>query len=206
MSERSAPWNPSGGLMQRQEYPVIATAHLRLRPFVLSDLSALVNSVTQYRIADVTLAVPQPFDARQARRWIESHARAWQDRTAAHWAIATLENDRLAGYVGLHDISPGGGQADLSLWIAERLERKDLGIEAAQAALAFAFTDLQLGRVQAHQLAGNPLLARILRRIGMKPEAAARQLLSRWGRTDEGWVWSVDRLDWMSSLQGTAAH
>jgi [ribosomal protein S5]-alanine N-acetyltransferase len=187
------------------EYPVIATMHLRLRPFELSDISALVNSITQHRIADVTLAVPQPFDPRQARRWIESHARAWQSGNALHWAVSTLENDRLAGYVGLHDISLDSEQAQLSLWIAERLERKDLGLEAAQATLAFAFADLQIAQVQAHQLAGNPLLARILRRLGMKLDSA-RQSVSRWGRTEEGWLWSIDRLNWMNSLQETPTH
>ena len=192
--------------LARQEYPVIATEHLRLRPFALSDITALVNTISQHRIADATLAVPQPFGARQARHWIESHARAWQSGGAIHWAVATLENDRLAGYVGLHDIRTDREQADMSLWIAERTERKDLGIEAAQATLAFAFADLQVGRVQAHQLAGNPLLARNLRRLGMKAESIARQSLSRWGRSEEGWVWGIDRLEWMRSLQDAATH
>lgn len=211
MTEQAMPANSSrllrsGWVMQRHEYPVIATEHLRLRPFELRDISALVNSVTHYRIADTTLAVPQPFEARDARRWIESHARAWQGGCAAHWAIGTLENDRLAGYVGLHDISMDSQQADLSLWLAERLERKDFGIEAAQATLAFAFADLQIRRVQAHQLASNPLLARILRRIGMKPETAVRQPLFRWGRTDDGWVWSIDRHHWIASLHGPVSR
>jgi [ribosomal protein S5]-alanine N-acetyltransferase len=192
-------------LAQRQDYPVIATTHLRLRPFVLSDISALVNSIAQHRIADVTLAVPQPFEPRQARRWIESHARAWQSGSALHWAVSTLENDRLAGYVGLHDISMDSEQAQMSLWIAERLERKDLGLEAAQATLAFAFANLQITQVQTQQLAGNPLLARILRRLGMKLDAV-RRTVSGWGRTEEGWVWSIDRMDWMNSLQETTTH
>ncbi|HTV79048.1 MAG TPA: GNAT family N-acetyltransferase [Steroidobacteraceae bacterium] len=191
---------------QIQRYPVIATTHLRLRPFVLSDISALVNPVTRQRIASTTLAVPYPFDTRQARRWIESHARAWQDGSAAHWAISALDDDRLVGYVGLHDIDNRKERAELSLWVAERSERKEFGIEAAEAALAFAFTDLQLGRVQACQLAGNPLLARILRRIGMKAEITVLRTLCRWGRSDDGWVWSIDHADWMNSLQAAAAE
>ncbi|MGC1458450.1 MAG: GNAT family N-acetyltransferase [Steroidobacteraceae bacterium] len=184
---------------------MIATTHLRLRPFALSDISALVTSITQHRIADVTLAVPQPFDSRQARRWIESHARAWQSGKAIHWAVSTLEDDRLAGYVGLHNISVDSEQGELSLWIAERLERKDLGLEAAQATLAYAFAQLQINQVMAHQLAGNLLLARILRRLGMKLDTV-RQTLCGWGRTEEGCLWSIDRGDWMKSLQDTTTH
>ncbi len=200
-------WNPGPPrhLPQRLDYPVIATTHLRLRPFALSDISALVNSITQHRIADVTLAVPQPFDSRQARHWIESHAQAWQNGRAIHWAVSTLENDRLAGYVGLHDISVDSEQAELTLWIAERLERKDLGLEAAQATLAYAFAHLHINQVMAPQLAGNLLLARILRRLGMKLDTV-RQTLCGWGRTEEGCLWSIDRVDWMNSLQDTSTH
>ena len=54
-------------------YPVIAASHLRLRPFTLADLSPLIRVVATNRVVDGTLAVPRPFDSRQARQWIESH-------------------------------------------------------------------------------------------------------------------------------------
>jgi RimJ/RimL family protein N-acetyltransferase len=98
------------------------------------------------------------------------------------------------------------GQAEISFWIADRLSRKDLAIEAAQAALAFAFTSLHLDTVRAHQMSGNPLVARILRQLGMKNDSAAPQAVARWGRTE--WVlgWTVSKTAWMTSLQDTAAH
>jgi len=193
-------------LLLQTRYPVVAASRLRLRPFTLLDISRLVSVVITHRIADATLAVPQPFDALQARRWIESHPVEWRRRCAIHWAVSGLDNDRLGGYVGLHDIQLDLGQAELSFWIADRLSRKDLGIEAAQAALAFAFTSLHLDTVRAHQMSGNPLVARILRQLGMKPDGAAPQAVARWGRTE--WVlgWTVSRSAWMTSLQDTAAH
>jgi RimJ/RimL family protein N-acetyltransferase len=125
----------------------------------------------------------------------------WRKRCAIHWAVSGLDNDRLGGYVGLHDIQLERARANVSFWIAARVSRKDLAIEAAQAALAFAFTSLQLDTVQAHQLIGNPLAARILRGIGMKPDTAAPRAVSLWGRTDEEVLpWSVSRTTWLESL------
>ena len=192
-------------LLLQTRYPVIAASSLRLRPFTLVDISGLIRAVATHRIADVTLAVPRPFDARQARRWIEGHPVEWRRRSALHWAVTGLDHDRLAGYVGLHEIQLQLGRANLSFWIADRLARKDRAIEAAQAALAFAFTSLQLDSVHAHLLSGNPLVARILRRLGMKSDNETLQQ-SRWGRSEEVLAWSVSKAVWKASLQDPAAQ
>jgi RimJ/RimL family protein N-acetyltransferase len=188
------------------KYPVIAASNLRLRPFALADISLLIRLVATNRVADGTLAVPRPFGPRQARQWIEGHPVEWRRRCAVHWAVSGLDDDCLAGYVGLHDIQLEWGEANVSFWIAERISRKERAIEAAQAALAFAFTSLQMNTVHAHQLSGNPLVARVLRLIGMKPDRALPQtLLQGDGREEEVLPWSVSRATWLASLHNRAA-
>jgi RimJ/RimL family protein N-acetyltransferase len=191
-------------LLLQTRYPVIAASRVRLRPFSLVDIAPLVSAVAAQRIADATLAVPRPFDARQARLWIESHPAEWRKRCAIHWAISGLDNDCLGGYVGLHDIQLELGRANMSFWIADRISRKDLAIEAAQAALAFAFASLQVETVHADQLTGNPLVARILRRLGLTADSEAPHTTAAWGRSEEVLPWSVSRATWMASLQDTA--
>jgi [ribosomal protein S5]-alanine N-acetyltransferase len=206
--EESMQLGPVGShtLRLQTKYPVIAASRLRLRPFTLEDIPRLISVVAAHRIADATLAVPQPFDARRARQWIESHPVEWRKRCAIHWVVSGLDHDRLSGYVGLHDIQLELGQATVSFWIADRVTRKDLAIEAVQAALAFAFASLQLDTVQAHQLAGNPLVARILRRLGMNPDKAAPQAVSGWGRCEDVLGWTISKGPWMASLQDPTPH
>ena len=207
--DESMQFGPGGThtLFLQTRYPVIAASRVRLRPFTLADISGLVSTVASHRIADTTLAVPRPFSALQARRWIESHPVEWRKRCAVHWAVSGLDNDALGGYVGVHDIHLERGRASVSFWIAERIARKDLAFEAAQAALAFAFTTLQINSVQAHQLLGSPLVARVLRRLGMKPDTVVPQPVSRWERCEEEVLpWSVSRRAWLSSLQNGSAH
>lgn len=188
-------------------YPVIAASHLRLRPFALADIATLIRAVATNRVADTSLTMPRPFGPRQARQWIESHPVEWRRRCAVHWAVSGLDDDRLAGYAGLHGIELERGRASVSFWIAERISRKDRAIEAAQAVLAFAFTSLQIKTVQAHQLGGDPLVARVLRELGMQPDAPAPQLLSRAdGSEEEVLSWSVSRMTWLASLHDSAAH
>jgi RimJ/RimL family protein N-acetyltransferase len=194
-------------LLLQTKYPVIAASHVRLRPFTLCDISRLVSAVVSHRIADTTLAVPRPFSALQARRWIESHPLEWRKRCSVHWAVSRLDNDALEGYVGVHDIQLERGRANVSFWIAERTKRRDLAFEAAQAALAFAFTTLQIGTIQAQQLLGCPLAARVLRRLGMRPDTAVPQPVSRWERSEEEVLaWNLSRTTWLSSLQSSFVH
>jgi [ribosomal protein S5]-alanine N-acetyltransferase len=185
---------------ERGEFPVIAATHLRLRPFTLDDISPLMGMVTTSRLADSALELPHPLGARQVRRWIESHGHHWQYGRALHWAVSHLGDDRLAGHVGLHDIDAANGQARMSLWIGARLERRDLAIEAAQAALAFAFTSLDLHRVYAQQLAADPPYGRVLLRIGMKLVAGQRQVVARWGHQEEMLLWDLRQADWLAAL------
>jgi RimJ/RimL family protein N-acetyltransferase len=177
-------------------FPTLATRHLRLRAFELRDISPLVATVATHRISDATLAVPHPFSALQARRWIESHRDQWETRRAVHWAVCNLSDEQLSGYVGLQEV--GHDSAELSFWISERMERRDLAIDAAQAALAFAFTTLHLQRIEALQLADCQLVGRVLLRIGMQAQSATH--ISKWGRTEEVVPWSVDYSDWVDSL------
>jgi [ribosomal protein S5]-alanine N-acetyltransferase len=178
--------------------PTIATRHLRLRPFELRDISPLVDTVATHRISDTTLAVPHPFSTLQARHWIESHRDQWEARRAVHWAVSSLADEQLSGYVGLQEVDQHSGSAELSFWISERLARRNLAIDAAQAVLAFAFTTLHLQRVEALQLTDCQLVGRVLLRIGM--QAQSPLCISRWGRSEEVVPWSVDYSDWVDSL------
>jgi [ribosomal protein S5]-alanine N-acetyltransferase len=196
----------SNTLLLQTRYPVVAASRVRLRPFTLVDIAGLISAVAAHRIADTILSVPRPFDARQARQWIESHPLEWRKRCAIHWAVSGLDHDRMAGYVGLYDIRLQLGRATLSFWIADRLARRELAIEAAQAALEFAFSSLQLESVHSHLLDGNPLMARILRRLGMKSNTATLQTQSRWGRSEEVSQWSLSRAVWKASLRDPAAN
>ncbi|HEY4339722.1 MAG TPA: GNAT family N-acetyltransferase [Steroidobacteraceae bacterium] len=196
----------SNTLLLQTRYPVVAASRVRLRPFTLVDIAGLISAVAAHRIADTTLSVPRPFDARQARQWIEGHPLEWRRRCAIHWAVSGLDHDRMAGYVGLHDIRLQLGRATLSFWIVDRLARRELAIEAAQAGLEFAFSSLQLESVHSHLLDGNPLMARILRRLGMKSDTATLQTQSRWGRSEEVSHWSLSRATWKASLRDPAAH
>ena len=80
-----------------------------------------------------------------------------------------------------------------------------VSLEAAQAALAFAFTSLPLDIVHAHLCSANPLMARVLRRLGIKSDTGTLQTESR-SRSEEVLRLSMSKATWTASLQDPAAH
>lgn len=190
---------PSGSMAPRG-YPVIAAWHLRLRPFSLTDIPRLVKFAAVRSTANTALTAPPPHNARSARQWIESHPLEWQRRRAIHWAVSSLEDDLLRGYVGLCDVQIANRQAELRFWTVKRIGRSHLALEVAHTALAFAFTCLHMEDVRACPLGDDPRLVRILRQLGMSRLTKALDAKSRPGSTEETLAWSVSRSNWEASL------
>ena len=181
-------------------FPVLATANLRLRAFELSDISQLKAIANEHHVADTTIDVPHPFTAAYARQWVESHAGLWERRRSVHWAVSLLADDRLVGYTGLEHIDLLNRQAELSFWIGRGMECRGYATEAAQAALAFAFSTLEMNRVGAFHLARDIVAARILSKIGMQQEGLLRQRVCKWDQFEDVCVSGMLKSEWLASL------
>ena len=180
--------------------PVIATLHLRLRSFVLADIPALVAIANEHGIADSVIDVPYPFTAQYARRWIGTQLADWRAHRAVHWAVSRLTDDRLIGYAGLGRLDAVNHQAALSVWIGRGPERRGHATEAAQAAMALAFTSLRVHRVYALQIAHDAFTARVLAGIGMRQEGTLRQRACKWDQFEDVLIWAETRSEWLQSL------
>jgi RimJ/RimL family protein N-acetyltransferase len=178
---------------------VLATAHLRLRALEDADILDFRTLVAAHPASGGTIGVPQPPGAGFADQWMEFRNATWGHPRALHWAVCELSNDRLLGYTGLHHIESKNRQAELSFWIGGK-ERRSYALEAAQAALAFAFATLQLHRVCAFHLASNLCAGLTLTRIGMRPEGVLRQRVCRSQQFEDVIASAILSQDWLQSL------
>ena len=184
----------------KSDYPIIATQHLRLRPFRLADISALVVIANGHHVADSVLDFPYPFTAQYAQRWIRSHPAAWDARASIHWAVSVLTDDRVVGYTCLDNVDLDERQAELSFWMGPGTQRARHAAEATQAALAFAFTTLQVNQVCGFNLTRDHLAGHVLVRIGMQQEGPLDQRLSTSDEFDTVIMRAISRTDWLDSL------
>lgn len=182
-------------------YPVLATEHLRLRGFVESDCARLTGLSGSGNI-DTAPYLPEFLTRRSAGRWIGSHELLWETLQALHWAISALSDDALLGYAGLRDIDLESRQGKLGFRVGPLRRHNQIAIEAAQAVLAFAFTDLGMNRVSACHRERRPLAAQVLASLGMRREGLLRQHLWDGEQFEDVVLWAILRTEWMELMRG----
>jgi [ribosomal protein S5]-alanine N-acetyltransferase len=178
------------------QYPVLATERLRLRGLLLDDCSQLAALSDDCGDADTAVRLRRQLMHASAQRWIDAHLSMWTTLRATHWAITCLNDDHLIGYISLSDIDLDNRQATLSFRVGSVKHRHSFAVEASQAALAFAFTDLGMHRVSALHRVRHPRAAQILTSLGMRSEGMLREYLLDENQYEDVMLWAMLRSDW----------
>ena len=128
--------------------------------------------------------------------WAQDHfsKRAFHNRI--YWAKKTYDNDKglplfilrrvdqaLVGAITLDNIRRGPSQAGtLGYWIGQEFSRMGYMTEAIKAIVHFAFTDMDLSRIEAACLPNNTPSRGVLEKSGFKYEGVAQAYLQINGR------------------------
>ncbi len=160
--------------------PTITTQRLRLRPLTPDDAPSVQRYVGDREIAMNTLRIPHPYPEGAAAEWIGKQQQEFDEGRVVGFAIEQLVDGELAGAIGL-ELCPEHRRAEMGYWIGKPYWGKGYATEAAQAVLAYGFDELGLNRICAHSFERNPASRRVLEKIGMTREGAARQHIVKWG-------------------------
>ncbi|MEI8233679.1 MAG: GNAT family N-acetyltransferase [Verrucomicrobiota bacterium] len=161
--------------------PTFNTKRLVLRPFTLEDAPNLLRLVNAPEIAATTLHIPHPYPPDLAQTWIRQHARMFEAREGAIFAILQRRNATLVGCVGL-GCEPENRSAELGYWIAVPYWNRGYATEAARMVAAFGFAYFGLHRIKSCIFGSNPASGRVLEKIGMRYEGRRREHLFKEGR------------------------
>lgn len=162
--------------MTRQ--PIIISERLALRPFRSTDVPAVVKLVGDAAVADTTVRIPHPYTARDAERWIRSHARAFRNKEFVVFAVVRRARKALIGAVELTLDAPNES-AELGYWIGRRYWNRGYATEAAESVVAYGFIELRLNSIHAHHFVRNPASGKVLEKVGMRREGILRQRIKK---------------------------
>jgi ribosomal-protein-alanine N-acetyltransferase len=160
--------------------PALTTARLRLRPYALPDAAAVAELAGDAEVSRYLIHVPHPYPAGLAESWIASHADAWLQGLGATWAVTRLADGVVIGTASLRWVRRHD-HAELGYWLGRPHWGHGYALEAAGAALDWAFDGLRCARVFAQHLGGNERSARILRELGMTGEGVRRGHIKKGG-------------------------
>jgi RimJ/RimL family protein N-acetyltransferase len=153
---------------------VLESPRLRLRPLQLDDAEELTAQLQDPVIARWTNSIPWPYSIDDARTYLTTRAAADETGESFVWAMVEKAPERLAGTIGLHDVQPDRGRAELGYWIGESFRGMGYTTEAARRVLSWAFEVADFERIQATYMPGNDASAGVMRNIGMQPEGLLR--------------------------------
>ena len=113
--------------------------------------------------------------------------------------ICLLADARPIGEVGLADLDPVNGSAQLGIFIGEVDEwGKGYGTDAVNAIVGFGFAELRLERIWLEVWTENPRARRAYEKAGFVLEATLRNDRYEGGRHTSGHVMSILRDEWLS--------
>jgi RimJ/RimL family protein N-acetyltransferase len=171
------------------EIPVLETERLRIRPFIMDDLAAIHQILDlELKWAGESLNLEDRKDVLQGNVW------ASRLEVPAGWrAIERREDARLIGMIRLHvdllpaevrDLFDEPGETDsgpfstleyhLTYALSSAYWGQRYATEAAGALVQFAFQRMKLRRILAETSEDNSRSLNVMRRLGMRLEAAPR--------------------------------
>lgn len=184
--------------MDRGPQPTLPTPRLLLRPYQPEDAAATAAAFGTAEVARTTLRIPHPYEPRRAGEFIATATLGWANGTCAVFAGIDRGTGEIVSSAGL-TIEPEHRRADLGYAIRPDYWGQGYATEIATALLEFAFVDLDLERVHASTFLVNPASARVLDKIGMKPEGVLRRHILKWGTWHDLAMYGILREEFVST-------
>ena len=147
--------------------PVLETARLRLRVVEEQDAAAAARLMTP-AVSQWLASWPSPLDEAGAAARFRRMRDATRHGQALCFAIELRDGGELMGVVMVVRAKYDARRGDLGYWLGERFHRHGYMAEAAEAAVAEAFSRLDLDALEGGAQPANAASLAIMRRLGMR--------------------------------------
>ena len=129
---------------------------------------------------------PRPFSEKKVKEWLEKDLEK-PSSDALSFAIRTLKDDILIGFIGLFNLLMHHGDSLVAIALGEReYGGKGFGTDAMRVILRYAFNELNLRKVGLIVFEYNPRAIRSYEKVGFMNEGRIRGAILREGRR---WDW-----------------
>jgi RimJ/RimL family protein N-acetyltransferase len=156
-------------------------------------LTSWYQDAEYLRLYDSTQALPKSEE--QVARLVDD----WQRQDGMlTFAIRMVDTNDLVGLVHLDGIERNHGVAGLSIGLGPEYWNRGLGTEAMSLVMRYAFTEMNLFRLQLTVFEYNPRAQAVYRKLGFVHEGTFRQFLFRDGRRWDMYLMGILADEWQS--------
>jgi RimJ/RimL family protein N-acetyltransferase len=153
---------------------IIKTKDFTLRPPKMEDASSLARHVNDKEVARNTLAIPYPYQLKDAKSWLKRTTQAWRKQNPEKLNFLIEIDGEAVGAIGLEDLHQHH-KAELGYWLARKHWGKQIMTRAINEVTKFGFNELKLKRITAQVFTFNSASKRVLEKNGFKEEGLLRK-------------------------------
>lgn len=154
-------------------FPRLETERLVLRQIRASDADALFAFYSDAEVVDDS--TKRHHSLEETRTFLQQLQRWYQTQQNVQWGITRKGDDLLLGTCGFYAFDEGFHRADVGYELLKTCWRQGIMSEALSAILTFAFTVMDLQRIDAVVIEGNERSQGILRKLGFVHEGILRK-------------------------------
>jgi ribosomal-protein-alanine N-acetyltransferase len=149
---------------------------------------------------DVTRYVPEeciPRNLDRVREEIDYSLDLFRYRRSIYWTLARKDNNKLIGSCGFNYWNRDHARGEISYDLHKKYWGKGIMTETVKAVLGFAFTRMELHRVEATVTPTNQGSMRVLRKVGFQKEGILREQKLLHGTFYDAVILSLLQKDYM---------
>jgi len=175
--------------------PTLETPRLRLRWLTRADVPALFSLFSN---PDVThyWSWPAYTERVQAERLLEQIHACFAERSLFQWGFARREDDQVIGTCTLAELSGAHRRASLGYALNRAHWGQGYGREAVRRVVEFAFTTLELHRLEADVDPRNAGSIQVLEGLGFQREGYQRERYFMNGEVQDAALYGLLRREW----------
>jgi RimJ/RimL family protein N-acetyltransferase len=170
--------------------PTITDGRVTLRPWRPSDAEGLQRAMQDPETVR-WMAIDLPYTIEDARGFIDGTSSAWEQRQAAHFAIAGPD-DHPIGYLGVLSVEDRMSVVELGYWVAPPARRQGVATRAVGLAVEWVRDDLKPRRIELGMLSGNEPSRRVAESAGFVFEGGKPSDKIVDGEPVEEWIFVLE--------------
>ncbi len=190
--------------MRFAEFEHIQTPRLLLRKISMADAPAYFTRLAGSETVTRYMTFAPQKDVSEAEASVKKALARLEAKTAYRWVI-DLEGEGLIGVIDLLGFDEGAGKCSFAYMLAEEFWGRGYGTEAVKAVFDFAFSKMELQRIEADHMAENIGSGAVMRKAGMTYQRTDKAKYEKNGVSQDAPVYAITREDWLkmqSEMQG----
>jgi RimJ/RimL family protein N-acetyltransferase len=169
--------------------PPLTDGRVTLRAWEAGDVPAIVAMCRDPEVIRFT-SVPVPYDADDARLWLDLHPARLAAGDGAAYAITEAGDDRPMGSIGVR-VLHGHGSAETGYHVVDEARGRGLATAALRLIAHWTFAELPVARLQLTTHLDNPASQRVAEKAGFLREGVLRSWAEQHGERVDLVMWSL---------------